>query len=409
MTSDVRAATRSLRLRITALATVAVAVVLAVTAYVLIDVQRRSLLSGVDEAVEQRADEIGMGLRDAVPRSFSGNDVVDRVVQLVSVDGRVLASTPNLRGADPIAPTPRGAEALRSVQGLPFEQDVYRVFSRRVDVDGVRAVLHVAENVDHVEDSVGVLRTSLLGAFPPLVLLVGLLTWALAGRTLRPVNEAAQRQQRFVADASHELRSPLTRIRTRLEVDLAHPGTRDPTASADAVLAETKGMQRLVDDLLHVARADVGAAEPRRQDVDLDELVLEEAHAVGAPDGVAVDVSEVSGASVHGDPAQLARLVRNLVDNAVRHARSSVRLALRESDGTAVLEVSDDGPGIPAERRAEVFERFARVDAARSSEHGGAGLGLAIARDIAQRHGGRITVGDSSTGGARLTVTLPAL
>jgi len=403
MTPDVRAATRSLRLRITAVATVAVAVVLTVTAFVLVDVQRRSLMSGVDEAVEQRADEIGMTLRGGAPRTFAGNDVVDRVVQLVGTDARVLASTPNLAGARPIAPAPRGSQALRDVHGLPFEQDVYRVFSRRVTVDGSPAVLHVAENVDHVEDSVDVLQGSLLVAFPPLVLLVALLTWWLAGRTLRPVNEAAQRQQRFVADASHELRSPLTRIRTRLEVDLAHPGTRSADDSAAVVLAEARAMQRLVDDLLHLARADVGAIEHRRQNVDLDELVLEEARAADAPDGVAVDVSDVSGASVDGDPAQLARL-----DNAVRHARTTVRLALRESDGSAVLEVSDDGAGIPSERRAEVFERFTRLDAARSSEHGGTGLGLAIARDIAERHRGRITVDDSPGGGARLTVVLPA-
>lgn len=397
---------RSLRLRITAVATVAVAVVLTVTGFVLVDVQRRALMSGVDEAIEQRADEIGMTLRQGAPRAFAGNDVVDRVVQLVAADGRVLAATPNLNGARPIAPAPRGGQGLRDVQGLPFEEDVYRVFSRRVSVDGRSAVLHVAENTDHVGDSVGVLRSSLLAAFPPLVLLVGVLTWLLAGRTLRPVHAAAQRQQQFVADASHELRGPLTRMRTRLEVDLAHPGTRTPEESAAALLAETRGMQRLVDDLLHLARADVGAVEHRTLRVDLDEVVLDEARAAATPDGVAVDATAVSGADVVGDPAQLARLVRNLLDNAVRHARSTVRLALRDFDGHAELVVSDDGPGIPPEHRAEVFERFTRLDAARQAG-GGAGLGLAIARDIAERHGGRITVGDATGGGTQFVVTLP--
>lgn len=404
---NVRAATRSLRLRITAVATVAVAVVLTVTAFVLVDVQRRALMAGVDEAIEQRADEIGMTLRDGAPGEFAGNDVVDRVVQLTGADGQVIAATPNLAAADPIAPTPRGQQALRSIRGLPFEQDVYRVFSRRISVDGKATVLHVAENVDHIDDSVGVLRTSLLTAFPPLVLLVAAMTWWLAGRTLRPVNEAAQRQQRFVADASHELRSPLTRIRTRLEVDLAHPGTRAPAESAAAVLDETKGMQRLVDDLLHLARADVGAVEQRTQPVDLDELVLEEARAADTSNGVTIDVSRVSGAEVVGDPAQLARLVRNLLDNAVRHARSAVRVAVSEEDGSALVEVTDDGPGIPPDRRAEVFERFTRLDAARSSGTGGTGLGLAIARDIAERHGGRISAAEAPGGGARFVVRLP--
>jgi signal transduction histidine kinase len=221
------------------------------------------------------------------------------------------------------------------------------------------------------------------------------------------VEEANQRQRRFVADASHELRSPLTRIRSEIEVDLAHPESADADATERSVLAEAIGLQHLVDDLLHLARSDDGAGELARGPVDLDDLVLREARRMRERGRVEIDTTGVSAAQIDGDAAQLSRVVRNLAENAERHAQTRVRLAVVEQPDGAELTIADDGPGIPPEHREMVFERFTRLDGARTREAGGAGVGLAIVRDIVERHHGTVTVDDEPGGGARFTVHLP--
>jgi signal transduction histidine kinase len=213
------------------------------------------------------------------------------------------------------------------------------------------------------------------------------------------LSHAAERQRRFVADAAHELRTPLARIRTQLEVDRAHPGTADPAATSASVLAETERLQRLVDDLLLLARSDAGAPDLRDAGpVDLDEVVLDQARGRPLVDGTGVVPVQVAGERV-----QLGRAVANLLDNAVRHARTRVTVTLTEEDGAAVLTVADDGPGIPAAARETIFERFTRLDEARAVDAGGAGLGLAIAREIAERHGGRLDL----TGESCFVLTFP--
>jgi signal transduction histidine kinase len=224
---------------------------------------------------------------------------------------------------------------------------------------------------------------------------------------LTRVQSAAERQRRFVDDASHELRSPLARMRTELEVDAAHPAAADAARTAGTLLAETQTMQQLVDDLLLLARADSSPAADHGRPVDLDRLVEEAAAGLRAA-GAQVDTSGVRPVQVFGHAAGLGRAVGNLLDNAVRHAASRTVVTLTEQpDRTAVLTVADDGPGIADADAERVFERFVRLDAARSAG-GGVGLGLAIARDVAQRHGGSLTLAPSTTG-ARFVVTLPAL
>jgi signal transduction histidine kinase len=222
---------------------------------------------------------------------------------------------------------------------------------------------------------------------------------------LARLQDSAERQRRFVADASHELRSPLARMRAELEVDRAHPGSADPAATSASVLEETVGLQRLVDDLLLLARGDAGALDDvRTGPVDLD-VVLERLVADRRSARPRIDTHGVAPVQLPGDEAQLGRALGNLLDNAVRHARGAVTLTLAEHDGTAVLTVADDGPGIPVEERERVFERFTRLDDARSAD-GGAGLGLAIAREIAERHGGSLALTDSGSG-ARFVLRLP--
>jgi signal transduction histidine kinase len=221
------------------------------------------------------------------------------------------------------------------------------------------------------------------------------------------VETSVRRQQRFVADASHELRSPLTRIRSELEVDLAHPATADLAATHRSVLEETAALQRLLEDLLQLARSDAGVTAPRRERLDLDDIVLRDAHRLHAEGRVEVDASGVFAAQIHGDPEQLARAVRNLTDNAARHATGVVSVSLAEQDGAAVLSVADDGPGIPTDQHERVFERFTRLDQARTPGAGGAGLGLAITREIVERHGGTITIDADHRPGTRFVVVLP--
>jgi signal transduction histidine kinase len=196
-------------------------------------------------------------------------------------------------------------------------------------------------------------------------------------------------------------------MRSTIEVEMADLSEGQVKATLGSVLQEVIALQWLVEDLLHLARSDAGQAVVRREAVDLDDLVLDEAQKVKSGGRIDVDVSAVSAALVHGDRIQLSRLVANLMDNAERHADGRIVMTLSEGGAWATLVVEDDGPGIPEGDVERVFERFTRLDEARSSDLGGTGLGLAIARDIVQRHGGTITVGPGRVGGARFEVRFP--
>ncbi|MFE0811364.1 ATP-binding protein [Streptomyces sp. NPDC058794] len=283
--------------------------------------------------------------------------------------------------------------------------------------------------------------TVMLIGFPLLLVVVGWVTWLVTRRALRPVegirremaaitasedlarrvpvpgthdevarlasttNEtlaalesSVERQRRFVADASHELRSPIASLRTQLEVAAAHPELLD----LDGAVEDTVRLQRLAADLLLLARLDAGE-RPADARVDLAELAREE---TGGRAGVRVRAED--DVTVAGSRGQLGRVLANLLDNAQRHARSAVEVSVRRDGEAAVVAVADDGEGVPAADRERVFERFVRLDAARSRDDGGAGLGLAIARDVAVRHGGTLTVHDAPAGGALFELRLPA-
>jgi signal transduction histidine kinase len=444
--------TGSVRFRVTALATVAVLGVLTVAAHGVVRAQERLLTESIDESLMQAVDRLTDSVRagDMQAAVFSGLGDDDAAAQIVDDDGHVIDATPNVAGRDPIADLPVGrSSALRTSDDLPHDDARFRIASRRVDGSEGPVTVHVAASLDDVLESTTVLGRSLAVGIPVVVLLLALVVWMLVGRTLRSVEriraevaeisgsdlhrrvpapprddeiarlartmnsmldrveDAADRQQRFVADASHELRSPLTRMRAELEVDLAHPSRADPIATHRSVLEEATGLQRLVEDLLQLARTDSSRMSLPDEVVDLDDLVLAQASVVRESSGVRVDSTGVSAAQVRGDAGQLARAVANLSDNATRHAASSVTLTVGERDDRAVVTVGDDGPGIPADERERVFERFARLDEARQRDAGGAGLGLAIAREIARRHGGTLTVADSERPGAVFVLTLP--
>ena len=221
------------------------------------------------------------------------------------------------------------------------------------------------------------------------------------------LERSVRRQQRFVADASHELRTPLTRMRAELEVDERDPAGADAAATRRSLLEEIAALQRLIDDLLVLARSDAGrarrgdrAGRPRRHRARGDPSV--------EPPAITVDASRCRPPRSSATPTSSRRVVRNLLDNARRHATHDRRRSSSPSaTARPTLVVADDGPGIPPERRADVFERFARLDEARTGGAGRAGLGLAIVHDIVTRHGGSITVEDSPSGGARFVITMP--
>lgn len=447
MVEVTRLPTRSVRFQVTALATIIVAILLSVVAVALLIVQQRSLTAAVDDGLRRRADDLATVLAVSVPDSLAGADD-DYAAQLVAADGSVLASSPNLAG-EVIAPDPGMTEVIveRRLEG---PEDTFRVLSRSVETSQGRLIIHVATAADDISDSVGVLRGSLLVAVPVAVVVLAATIWWLVGRSLQPVEairrevtaisetdldrrvpvpptddeisrlaatmnhmldrleEGVARIQRFAADASHELRSPLTRMRSELEVDLANQDSSDLAATHRSVLEEVSALQSLVDDLLFLARSDAGRQVRRREPVDLDDVVLSEAQRLQATTDLEIDVARVSAGQVAGDRPQLVRAVRNLADNAVRHAAMRVAFSLREVDGVVELSVSDDGMGVPPTERDTVFERFARLDEARSRDRGGTGLGLAIVRDIVTRHGGTIALDGAVERGATFVVRLPA-
>lgn len=225
--------------------------------------------------------------------------------------------------------------------------------------------------------------------------------------TLDRLEGSAERQREFVADAAHELRSPIASLRAILEVAHEHPDRADWPGVNAAAIDEIRRLQDVADDLLLLARLDADNTQsPPHEAVDLAELVRRQLARRVTDEGPALTLEGIESAAVVGDARQLDRLVRNLVDNAVRHAVRAVTVWLETQSGQVILHIDDDGPGVPEADRVRVFERFTRLDEARSRDAGGVGLGLAIAREIAVRHGGTLTLEKSPAGGARAMLVL---
>ncbi|OUC99730.1 sensor histidine kinase [Streptosporangium minutum] len=352
---------------------------------------------------------------------------------------RSTASRGETTRSDAVRPETTGPAAVHAERWAPAGS--FTVATMPVStVEGV-VLVQARASLEPTSAALQTLQGLLIPGIPGLLLLVAALTWLAVGRALAPVSAirtemaditasdlhrrvpvprsrdeiarlaetmnrtldrlelAVDRHKRFVADAAHELRSPLAILRTRLE--LAPPG---PLAAE--ALTDVERIQALTSDLLLLARLDAG--EPAcHGEVDLGQVAAEEATRSRPRPEIRVELEVAADVVVRGSAEELRRLVANLVDNAVRHADSTVTVRLARDGGGAVLDVRDDGPGIPAEHREAVFDRFTRLDEARDRDAGGSGLGLAIARDIAVRHGGGLSVVGEGPG-ARLRARLPS-
>ena len=418
-------------------------------------VLRRALEDNVEDAARVRAREVaGLVQSGELPTTLAVPVADEAVVQVVDGRGEIIAASANVIGAAPISdlrPEP-GRTEVRNADRLPIEDeagDPFRIVALGVARASGPITVYVAAGLEPVNESVAAVRAILLIGLPVLLVIVAATSWLFVGRALRPVDAireevqdisardlgrrvplpkaddeigrlaagmnqmldrlqfASDRQRRFVADASHELQSPLASSLAQLEVALAHPDAPEWPETASALVEDNRRMTKLVQDLLFLAKSDGAAATHVRAPVDLDDVVRAEVARLRPRASVVVDVAGVSPVEARADADQIARVVRNLLENANRYALSRIVVELGQQDRVAILAVGDDGPGIPSDDRERVFERFTRLDDSRSRDTGGAGLGLAIVREIVERHGGSINVEAGPTGGARFVVRLP--
>lgn len=268
---------------------------------------------------------------------------------------------------------------------------------------GVRGALKPVENIRAEVDQITAVRGSGRVTVPPSDDEIARLATTM-NQMLDRLTQADATTRQFVSDASHELRSPMATIRTSLEIKTGpSPAARDERDAV--VLAETIRLQRLVNDLLTLAKADDRAPRVIR-DVDLDDIAAGEIRRIRATTPARV-TAHVEPVRVRGDDARITHLLRNLVDNAIRHADHEIRIEVRLDGQAAVVRVDNDGPAIPTGDRERIFSRFTRLDEARARDHGGSGLGLAIVQSVATEHGGSARATESPEGWCRFEVRLP--
>jgi signal transduction histidine kinase len=442
----------SVRLRITAVVVLVTALAVAAGGWGMLRAVERTQLAQISRDIEERLSLIVDQLEAGVPPEMAALDAGETVgfVQVLDATGDVLVSSPGLAaGSVTIASgTAGGGTIERRVGGsdmaVPFEFRYERVDA----VPGGPVTVVSASPLDEVARSLDAVRTALWVGLPALVALAGAVGWVVVGRALRPVEamrlevatvtadtlhrrvpeptaddelarlartmndmldrleRAADRQRQFVADASHELRSPVAALRAQLEVAQRAGRPAALRAAVDAALAEEARLEALLADLLLLAAVEDGPLPPLAP-LDVGAVATREA---ARPRRVPVRVTVDPGTPLVGAAsAPLTRAVANLLDNAARHAQAAVAVGVRGVDGRAVLTVDDDGPGIPDADRQRVFERFVRLDEGRARDDGGAGLGLALVRAVVEQLGGSVAVATSPTGGARLEVSLPGV
>ncbi len=462
--ADIRQGLRTVRGRSALFAGIVVAVVLAAGMAVILVLYRGSLESNLNATLRQQAEDRAQLVSTGTdPTQLVATFRDESLVWIGTADGTALATGGSLRltgspFTDVVAITdvPSGSSVAQRIAAEFEELDEGTVTEIETEslqagiarsTDGTILVVAAAES-EVIDKALGPLLRLFAVALPVAALGVALLAWNTAGRALRPVDDIRRESDRisgsnlsgrvplpegqdeihelagtmnemlerlethqrslrqFTSDASHELKSPVANIQILAETasvnDEAWPDLRD------RIVSETTRLKDLVGNLLYLASHDEAkgtAAE--RQIVHLDDLLFDEAEAVSATADLRIDIGGVGPAEVLGVRSDLRRLARNLVDNAARHAATTVHFTTCDDNTSVSFTVSNDGESIPHELRDRIFERFARIDDARDRNHGGTGLGLAIVKQIVEQHGGTIAVEDWSGGGTTMRVRLP--
>ena len=418
-----------LRLQLTAWYVVTLVAILVLLGGGLFVAIRGQLASQLDRSLADATTEIARAARTReLEATTTRGQVVDAVEELRIPERSLylldVAGTPVVPKAAPRWVRTAAALAVRdSVAQLAYDAEFDRTLRLRAErfslASGAPMIAVATADEIELEDRYASLIAAFGAAAAVALLLVAAGGWFLVRKSTRPVEESMDRMRRFMADAAHELRTPITVLRSRADVTLQRP--REPAeliASLRAMDAESRRLGRIVDDLMTLARADAGERVIERRRVSLDDIALDAADAARAmadAKGVAMQMSEFDEAWVDGEPVSLRQLLMILLDNAVKFtpAGGTVTLAVGVRSGHPTLEVKDSGAGISAADLPQIFDRFYRGDPARtrgaesSDQTGGAGLGLSIAKWIADVHGAVIEVESDPESGATFTVRFP--
>ena len=440
----------TLRVRLTAVAALVITAAVVLGVFLLYLLQIQAVHRTLDSQLRTYATQIAQSAPTGIwPTVLAPSTLDANADAQVIADGHVLAATRTLAGVPPVYALPNAADPpvrLKGADGvLP---DEFTVVAVGQTVAGQAVTIVAGTPTSLLTQLRAAFTSNLLLGFPIILLVAAAAVWLIVGRALRPVarirhavtditsadlsqrvpepgtsdeigqlartmnemldrlDNAARRQRRFVADASHELRSPLAAIRTTLEVGLAHPDRAPWPSIAELATQQSNRLEDLIQQLLLLAKADEHRLGHNRTTVDIAAL-LHDVRATTLTHHIDLDLDVAADAVAVGNADQLGRLFRNLIDNAVRYATSTVRITATVTGQRVVVEVADDGPGIPVADRDRIFDRFVRLDNSRDRNSGTTGLGLAIAREIATAHHGGISVADAHDGGARLIVWLP--
>ncbi|MFD6198595.1 sensor histidine kinase [Mycobacteriaceae bacterium NPDC060252] len=411
----------------------------------------QSMCADVDAAARARATAVAERLHEEPPDELESvllaTDQRIVAVQVVDRGGQVVRRSPSAPER-PLIPLQDGAFTDSRVGVPSTSDDDIRVASETVSGRKGQYTVLVGGGIEPIESMVSTVATMLAVTAPVVAVVAAVATYLLVRRSLRSVDAIRSRvtqistsdlgervpvpnradeisalavtmnemltrieaghsaQRRFVGDASHELRSPLATVISALEIAESHPEMLDKTLLQTALLPEAHRMQSLVEDLLLLARADEHGLPMRRTEIDLDDLAGAEVARLKRETSLKIS-AQLAAVKVSGDALGVARVLRNLADNAARHAGAEVSIVVRAEGDSAYLHVCDDGPGIPVAERDRVFERFVRLDTDRSRHGGGSGLGLAIVAEIVAAHEGTVSIGDHTGGGTVMTVQLP--